>query len=56
MYRFFKNAKILRYTIDLGVKEGKMKELCSKCLQTEKDYITDIRRYSASDIIHRRKF
>lgn len=39
MYRFFKNAEILRYTIDLGVKEGKMKELCSKCLQTEKEII-----------------
>lgn len=39
MYRFFKNAKILLYTIDLGIKERTMKELCSKCLQTEKEII-----------------
>lgn len=35
MYRFYKKAEIILYTIDLGIKEEKMEEdLFSKCLKT----------------------
>lgn len=35
MYRFFKKAEIIFYTIDLGMKVEKMEEdLFAKCLKT----------------------